>query len=658
MALTPPPRSSCEELICLWDHCGHSFDDPELLYNHLANDHVGRKSTGNLCLDCHWDRCETQTTKRDHITSHLRVHVPLKPHICESCKKAFKRPQDLKKHEKIHTVQHQKQIIDSRITRSRQLQPPTPPQYSPRTSSSPSPRQVPLSPDSNTSDLTNISAYSPFSISSQDLYNYPNPDYPNSFDIDNEFNDLDFNSYPNLNNNPSQSAVPNIRHSQKRSVDVFDDFCQDVKRKRINPLYNEVLVDKLEDLSKAFGGGEGIDQISLASFSTKEDFNVISDFLEQTLRAMNPLNNNEFDINSGINTNNSYSDHTILSYPPDTFTTTTINTTTPTDTGSLYPSLNLDDELIVPSSKESPNINNTTNTTTTTCDLYNPVVGSNDVVVENLYPSHLCDFPITTTTGLNGVVYNTAFPSPPEEEKYDWIPNEISNVCDPIYPSTTAISTVPTTTTGATTVNDSHQVQLSAAATFTTTQQQQFSPIQQQQYSPRIPDGDFRILQQIPQIPTYVGPVTPLPTNAHNSVRQHSSSSKDNNNKENSLFEKKEENKLTKDRDIVDELTKGISNIDISDKKKADNNNNDNDKKKNLNLKNNLYNEALRQKHLALIYSVQQKISQLSKQFEKTSPLERPDGGGDNNKIDYGKDVVRSDTLINGSTKTKNLVVV
>ncbi|PKC17356.1 hypothetical protein RhiirA5_263836, partial [Rhizophagus irregularis] len=72
------------------------------LYGHLAHDHVGRKSTGNLCLSCHWDKCEVVTTKRDHITSHLRVHVPLKPHVCESCKKAFKRPQDLKKHEKIH----------------------------------------------------------------------------------------------------------------------------------------------------------------------------------------------------------------------------------------------------------------------------------------------------------------------------------------------------------------------------------------------------------------------------------------------------------------------------------------------------------------------------------------------------------------------------
>lgn len=35
------------------------------------------------------------------------VHTPLKPHACESCGKMFKRPQDLKKHERIHTEQHQ-----------------------------------------------------------------------------------------------------------------------------------------------------------------------------------------------------------------------------------------------------------------------------------------------------------------------------------------------------------------------------------------------------------------------------------------------------------------------------------------------------------------------------------------------------------------------
>ncbi|KAI7831316.1 hypothetical protein BC939DRAFT_378845, partial [Gamsiella multidivaricata] len=75
----------------------------EMLYEHLRDDHVGRKAHHNLCLTCKWDKCNVPTfAKRDHITSHLRVHVASKPYQCEVCKKGFKRPQDLKKHEKTH----------------------------------------------------------------------------------------------------------------------------------------------------------------------------------------------------------------------------------------------------------------------------------------------------------------------------------------------------------------------------------------------------------------------------------------------------------------------------------------------------------------------------------------------------------------------------
>ena len=68
----------------------------------MCERHVGRKSTNNLNLTCQWGPCRTTTVKRDHITSHIRVHVPLKPHKCDFCGKAFKRPQDLKKHVKTH----------------------------------------------------------------------------------------------------------------------------------------------------------------------------------------------------------------------------------------------------------------------------------------------------------------------------------------------------------------------------------------------------------------------------------------------------------------------------------------------------------------------------------------------------------------------------
>ncbi|KAJ1301759.1 hypothetical protein OPQ81_008988 [Rhizoctonia solani] len=101
---SPPPAD--KGYACQWEGCDKTLPDPEVLYIHLCNDHIGRKSTNNLCLTCKWKGCGATCAKRDHITSHLRVHTPLKPHVCEICNKPFKRPQDLKKHEKIHTEEH------------------------------------------------------------------------------------------------------------------------------------------------------------------------------------------------------------------------------------------------------------------------------------------------------------------------------------------------------------------------------------------------------------------------------------------------------------------------------------------------------------------------------------------------------------------------
>ncbi|RYP63476.1 hypothetical protein DL771_009269 [Monosporascus sp. 5C6A] len=91
-----------ESLICRWNNCLEKFNTAETLYEHICEKHVGRKSTNNLNLTCQWNQCRTTTVKRDHITSHIRVHVPLKPHKCDFCGKSFKRPQDLKKHVKTH----------------------------------------------------------------------------------------------------------------------------------------------------------------------------------------------------------------------------------------------------------------------------------------------------------------------------------------------------------------------------------------------------------------------------------------------------------------------------------------------------------------------------------------------------------------------------
>ncbi|KAB8343063.1 hypothetical protein FH972_022657 [Carpinus fangiana] len=101
-AAVSPPSGPVDNLTCQWVNCGERCVSPEALYEHVCERHVGRKSTNNLNLQCQWGPCRTTTVKRDHITSHIRVHVPLKPHKCDFCGKSFKRPQDLKKHVKTH----------------------------------------------------------------------------------------------------------------------------------------------------------------------------------------------------------------------------------------------------------------------------------------------------------------------------------------------------------------------------------------------------------------------------------------------------------------------------------------------------------------------------------------------------------------------------
>jgi hypothetical protein len=61
-----------DNIECKWQECSYRSPNPEDLYEHLCNNHVGRKSTNNLCLTCAWEGCGVKCVKRDHITSHLR----------------------------------------------------------------------------------------------------------------------------------------------------------------------------------------------------------------------------------------------------------------------------------------------------------------------------------------------------------------------------------------------------------------------------------------------------------------------------------------------------------------------------------------------------------------------------------------------------------
>lgn len=265
-----PSADFLDDLLCHWNSCSQKFNNPDDLYLHLTNDHVGRKSTNNLCLTCHWEACGITHVKRDHITSHIRVHVPLKPHECETCGKAFKRPQDLKKHEKIHTEQHHVQHKHSKAA----FAPPsaiassldTPSHYS-RSSSVTSPSASsltsgPLSPHSTQSDAftdalappsvtySESSAYSPYSPSSSHKANSPHQ------------------------GSPLQEAP----RSNKRSHDNIDDFIGDVKEKRLRPTFDDEMATRLNDLQGyLFDDSNALP----ASIRTNKDLNEINDFLAQ-----------------------------------------------------------------------------------------------------------------------------------------------------------------------------------------------------------------------------------------------------------------------------------------------------------------------------------------------------------------------------------------
>ncbi|TFK77306.1 hypothetical protein BDN72DRAFT_807992 [Pluteus cervinus] len=235
---------------CLWVECTQAFPDPEALYNHLCNDHIGRKSAGNLCLTCKWKECGTTCAKRDHITSHLRVHTPLKPHICEICKKSFKRPQDLKKHEKIHTEEHHAQhkhskaitVVDpvyvSRVrggdARTQDKKP---------SSASPALRMPPKSHPSPVSEaphfgvlptpspeLTHASLHSHSHHQSSDVYLQ--------------------HQLPSWEVLRSEAPATSAPTGSKRSHDYnVEDFFTDVKKRRVTPAYDPRMADRLNHLA-------------------------------------------------------------------------------------------------------------------------------------------------------------------------------------------------------------------------------------------------------------------------------------------------------------------------------------------------------------------------------------------------------------------------
>ncbi|OBR14143.1 Pac protein [Colletotrichum higginsianum IMI 349063] len=221
--------SAEDNLICKWNACNLKFVSPEALYEHICERHVGRKSTNNLNLTCQWNSCRTTTVKRDHITSHIRVHVPLKPHKCEFCGKSFKRPQDLKKHVKTHAD-------DSVLVRSPQDQGLNGYRAQPGKASS-------SYYDHNGHIRTNSAAFAHQAGHASYYAPQPSTNYG-----------LYFNQQPL---NPPRTEYIGHHHApydnRKRAFDMVDDFFAHAKRRQVDPTSYQQVGRSLLPLHGALG---------------------------------------------------------------------------------------------------------------------------------------------------------------------------------------------------------------------------------------------------------------------------------------------------------------------------------------------------------------------------------------------------------------------
>ncbi|KAG0704399.1 hypothetical protein DFH29DRAFT_912190 [Suillus ampliporus] len=325
----PSPPSNSEIYNCQWVDCTSTFADPEVLYNHLCNDHIGRKSTNNLCLTCKWKDCGTSCAKRDHITSHLRVHTPLKPHVCEICKKSFKRPQDLKKHEKIHTEEHHAQHKHSKAITVND------PVYTSRVRGDALPAKGSLNrslsgklqgaaPTSGLPHKVPFARARPRSGIAADGGHYsalPTPS-PELEPIAHPSRHVPHSSYELFLHNQVPSwdgPKPDARASNrnKRSLEYnVDDFFIEMKKRKVNPSYDPQMVERLNSLAYAQDGAH-YDEFNPRSVSfdvrTPEELAAVNEFLVTLGRDVTASNNRGSQDLSGRFSPTSYFDADSLS---------------------------------------------------------------------------------------------------------------------------------------------------------------------------------------------------------------------------------------------------------------------------------------------------------------------------------------------------------
>jgi len=177
------------------------------------------------------------------------VHTPLKPHICEICKKSFKRPQDLKKHEKIHTEEHHAQHKHSKAITVAD------PGYTSRVHGDQKSQLVmrnpkSLHPGAAKPQVGRAKSRSTASESaSDDSYGAlptPSPEMGHP-QVHNAQDMYMQHSLPQWETLRHDSA--NVTTGSKRSHDYVDEFFTDMKKRRLTPSYDHHMIQRLSNLA-------------------------------------------------------------------------------------------------------------------------------------------------------------------------------------------------------------------------------------------------------------------------------------------------------------------------------------------------------------------------------------------------------------------------
>lgn len=285
-----------EPLVCKWLECNEKFNRAEDLYNHLCKVHVGRKSTNNLSLTCKWDTCRVSTVKRDHITSHIRVHVPLKPYKCDFCAKRFKRRQDLKKHVKTHADD------------SSSDQPPPPKTFA---SGGMHPYVGMRAGLANNFDADDCPLHTPQGFPLD--YGYPQYQIPHQHNNDisaglmysnppysplqkstaqpykgRDVHGGSFSSDSGLMSHVFDSNFGTMDNNRKRSLDTSTDLFDDIKRAKVQPVYNNDIAARLSALEPLILACIGQNQ-ARSQGQQQSLLQSLSALLQSDLRSLNPI---------------------------------------------------------------------------------------------------------------------------------------------------------------------------------------------------------------------------------------------------------------------------------------------------------------------------------------------------------------------------------